>query len=184
MALSPGTLTRMVVATLVGLLPVAGCEGRELDDARLVSTLRAQLDRQGVRADDLSCPDLPAQVGSSVRCTFTVDGQPVDAVATVSSVDGATVTYDVRWDLGQGRTWSYRTEAALRRGAGGDGPDWVLTWAPTVVHPQLAARQRFALSTTPAEPARCARGKERVGRGASASRAWCATPASCRPVRS
>ena len=96
MALSPGTLTRMVVATLVGLLPVAGCEGRELDDARLVSTLRAQLDRQGVRADDLSCPDLPAQVGSSVRCTFTVDGQPVDAVATVSSVDGATVTYDVR----------------------------------------------------------------------------------------
>jgi len=30
-----------------------------------------------------------------VRCTFTVDGQPVDAVATVSAADGGTVTYDV-----------------------------------------------------------------------------------------
>jgi hypothetical protein len=76
-------------------LLVVGCGGPELDDARLVGTLRAQLESQGVRADDLRCPDLPAEVGRSVRCTFTVDGQPVDAVATVSAIDGGTVTYDV-----------------------------------------------------------------------------------------
>ena len=76
-------------------LPSPGCGGPELDDARLVATLRTQLERQDVRADDLSCPDLPARVGSSVRCTFTVGGQPVDAVATVSAVDGGTVTYRV-----------------------------------------------------------------------------------------
>jgi hypothetical protein len=31
-----------------------------------------------------------------VTCTFSVDGQPVDAVATVAAVDGDAVTYAVR----------------------------------------------------------------------------------------
>ena len=49
-----------------------------------------------MQADDLRCPSgLSAEVGESVRCTFTVGGQPVDAVATISAVDGETVTYDV-----------------------------------------------------------------------------------------
>ena len=86
---------RRCVAPVI-LLPLAvACGGSTLDSARIVATLRAQLAGQGVRADDLSCPDLPAEVGRSVRCTFTVDGQPVDAVATVSAVDGGTVTYEV-----------------------------------------------------------------------------------------
>ena len=67
--------------------------------------------------------------------------------------DTSTASLDVRWDLGQGRMWSYHTEAGLHRAAGGDGPAWALAWAPTVVHPQLATRQHLALSTTPAEPA-------------------------------
>jgi Domain of unknown function (DUF4333) len=71
------------------------CGGPRLDDSRLVATLRGQLESQGVQADDLTCPDLPAEVGRSVRCTFTVGGQPVDAVATVSAVRGGTVTYEV-----------------------------------------------------------------------------------------
>lgn len=97
MVLTAGVLRRTVVAAVVGLLPlvVTGCGGSELDDSRLVATLRAQLDRDGVRADGLRCPDLPAEVGRTARCTFTVDGQPVDAVATVSAVDGGTVTYDL-----------------------------------------------------------------------------------------
>jgi hypothetical protein len=91
-------LRRTVVAGLLGgavLAAAAGCGRPELDDSRLVATLRAQLDGQGVRADDLTCPDLPAEVGRSVRCSFTVGGQPVDAVATVAAVGGGTVTYDV-----------------------------------------------------------------------------------------
>lgn len=91
-------LHRTVVAGLLAgtaLLTAAGCGRPELDDARLVATLRTQLDGQGVRADDLTCPDLPAEVGRSVRCSFTVGGQPVDAVASVSAVDGGSVTYEV-----------------------------------------------------------------------------------------
>jgi Domain of unknown function (DUF4333) len=97
MVRTPGRARRTVVlaAVLAAVPVVAGCGGPELDDSRLVATLRAQLERQDVPADDLTCPDLPAQVGRSVRCSFTVDGQPVDAVATVSAVDGTTVTYSV-----------------------------------------------------------------------------------------
>lgn len=84
-----------VLASAV-LLVATACGHPQLDDARLVETLRAQLQSTGVRADDLECPDLPAEVGRSVRCTFSVDGQPVDAVATVSAVDAGTVTYAVR----------------------------------------------------------------------------------------
>ena len=85
----------MVAALLVGAL--GGCSGAEVDDDILVTTLQAELGRHGVQADDLACPTgLRAVVGESVRCTFTVGGQPVDAVATISAVDGETVTYDVR----------------------------------------------------------------------------------------
>ena len=89
----PALLAPAVLATA---LLASACTGPVLDDDRIVATLRAQLEGQGVRADDLKCPDLPAELGRSVRCTFTVDGQPVDAVATVSAVDGGTVTYEVR----------------------------------------------------------------------------------------
>ncbi len=78
------------------LAAATACGRAEVDDARIAETLRAQLQGQGVRADDLECPDLPAEVGRSARCTFSVDGQPVDAVATVAAVDGDAVTYAVR----------------------------------------------------------------------------------------
>jgi Domain of unknown function (DUF4333) len=96
----PGPTAVIVIRSMIGAMVLAGptgCGSPAVDDARIVATLRAELERQGVQADDLTCPDdLPAQSGRSVRCTFTVDGQPVDAVATVAAVNGETVTYDVR----------------------------------------------------------------------------------------
>ena len=84
------------VAALLLVGALSGCAGARLDDADLVATLRAELERHGVRADDLRCPSgLRAEVGESVRCTFTVDGQPVDAVARITAVNGDSVTYDV-----------------------------------------------------------------------------------------
>ena len=88
-----------------------------------------------------------------MRDELTPAGLAVQVGQVRTASDTATASFDVRWDLGQGRVWSYHTEAGLHRAAGGDGPAWVLGWAPTVVHPQLAARQQLALSTTPAEPA-------------------------------
>jgi hypothetical protein len=71
-----------------GQVPSAAVPDARLDDADLVATLRAELERHGVRADDLRCPSgLRAEVGESVRCTFTVDGQPVAAVARITAVE-------------------------------------------------------------------------------------------------
>jgi len=96
MALRTGPALRRAAAAVLLAGVIGGCSGAEVDDDDLVATLRAQLASHGVQADDLRCPSgLSAEVGESVRCTFTVGGQPVDAVATISAVDGETVTYDV-----------------------------------------------------------------------------------------
>ena len=96
MALRTGPALRRAAAAVLLAGAIGGCSGAELDDDDLVATLRAQLPGHGVQADDQRCPSgISAEVGESVRCTFTVGGQPVDAVATISAVDGETVTYDI-----------------------------------------------------------------------------------------
>jgi hypothetical protein len=96
MALRSRPSLRRTAAVVLLAGAVGGCSGAQLDDDDLVATLRGELARNGVQADDLRCPaGLRAEVGESVRCTFSVGGQPVDAVARVAAVDGETVTYDV-----------------------------------------------------------------------------------------
>jgi hypothetical protein len=96
----PGPSASTMITAMTGaalLAVVTGCGRPAVDDARIVATLSAELESQGVQADDLTCPDdLLAETGRSVRCTFSVAGQPVDAVATVAAVNGETVVYDVR----------------------------------------------------------------------------------------
>src|SRR5439155_1406766 len=65
---------------------------------------------------------------------------------------GATAAVDVTWRLGRERTWRYPGELEVR-----PAPDteegWRIHWAPTVVHPDLAAGQRLALRTEAPSPA-------------------------------
>jgi len=97
MAPSPGRALCCATVVVVLAAGAVGCGAAELDESQVVATLRSELESRGVQADDLSCPgDLPAEVGRSVRCSFVVGGQPVDAVATVTGTAGGTVTYDVR----------------------------------------------------------------------------------------
>ena len=96
MALRTGPALRRATVAVLLAGTIGGCSGAEVDDDDLVATLRAQLASHGVQADDLRCPSgLRAEVGESVRCTFTVDGQPVAAVARITAVNGDSVTYDV-----------------------------------------------------------------------------------------
>lgn len=146
---------RTALAAVVVLL-AAGCGvfGDKPDEsARAFAEAWSRGDDRGAAAltDD---PAGAATLLAAARDELTPAGLAVQVGQVRTASDTATASFDVRWDLGQGRVWSYHTEAGLHRAAGGgDGPDWVLTWTPTVVHPQLAARQRFELSSTPAEPA-------------------------------
>ena len=152
----PATPIGALVAVLLLLTAVTGCGlfgGEEPDDAaRAFADAWSRGDDRGAAAltDD---PAGAAALLAAVRGELTPAGLAVQVGQVRTASDTATASFDVRWDLGQGRVWSYHSEAGLHRGAGGDGPAWVLGWAPTVVHPQLAARQLLALSTTPAEPA-------------------------------
>ncbi len=144
------------VALLVLLLAtVAGCgliggDGPE-EAARAFATAWSGGDDRAAAAltDD---PAAATALLTSVRESLAPVGLAAQVGQVRTASDTATASLDLRWDLGQGRIWSYHGEAGLRR-ATGEGPAWRISWAPTVVHPQLAARQRLVLNTGAAEPA-------------------------------
>lgn len=60
------------------------------------AAIRAELNDRHLVAEAVTCPaTVPAEVGRSVRCQFVVDGQPVDAIATVTSVAGPSPRFAV-----------------------------------------------------------------------------------------
>jgi hypothetical protein len=66
--------------------------------ADLARDLGGQLTRGGANVRDATCPeDLQAIPGQTVRCTVVFsDGQPVDLLVTVTSVDGESLHYEYR----------------------------------------------------------------------------------------
>jgi hypothetical protein len=82
----------LVVALGTGL---AGCSST-VPKEDVASAIGGQLTAQGTPAGQVTCPeDLNAEVGETVRCEFTVDGQPVDAVAKVTSIEGDRANFDI-----------------------------------------------------------------------------------------
>jgi Domain of unknown function (DUF4333) len=83
------------IATALVLGPIA-CGTTAVPKDEVATTSASALRGQGVQVENMTCPgDLPAVVGKSIRCEFTTGGQPVDAVVTVTSVEGSTARYDV-----------------------------------------------------------------------------------------
>ncbi|HEX4248147.1 MAG TPA: DUF4333 domain-containing protein, partial [Pseudonocardia sp.] len=66
-----------------------------LGAADLANNLNAQLTHSGTDVQNVTCPeDLPAVTGQTERCTAVFDdGQPVDLIVTVTSVDGGSLHY-------------------------------------------------------------------------------------------
>ncbi|WP_133908627.1 penicillin-binding transpeptidase domain-containing protein [Actinophytocola oryzae] len=65
-------------------------------------------------------------------------------VKEVGQDDGAATadaSYELDWDLGGNRTWSYESHLELRDQDG----TWLVHWAPTVIHPKLAQQQAIAV---------------------------------------
>lgn len=80
-------------ALTIGL---AGCTSTVAKDD-VAKSIKVELDKEGVAAGPVNGPqDLTAEVGQSLRCSYdSSDGQPVDAVAKVTSIDGDTARYDI-----------------------------------------------------------------------------------------
>jgi Domain of unknown function (DUF4333) len=87
---------RFLASSAVGLVVLTAACSDVVAKDNVAKTIMDQLQKQSIDAQNVACPaDLPATVGQTVRCSFTVDGQPVDAIATVTSVDGSNVKYDI-----------------------------------------------------------------------------------------
>jgi len=89
-------LGRFFASSAVGLVFLTAACSEVVAKDNVAKTIMDQLQKQSIDAQNVTCPtDLQAIVGQTVRCSFTVDGQPVDAIATVTSVDGSNVKYDI-----------------------------------------------------------------------------------------
>ncbi|WP_436501236.1 penicillin-binding transpeptidase domain-containing protein [Actinokineospora sp. HUAS TT18] len=73
--------------------------------------------------------------------------KPATVIARVTKVDiadgqtSAKATFEITWDLGRGRLWTY--DSAFDLQAVNDA--WKVHWDPTVLHPKLAAQQTIAV---------------------------------------
>jgi hypothetical protein len=82
----------LAVAVVAG---VSACSSSVPKDD-VAKTIGGKLTEQGINAGGVTCPDdLEAEVGKTLRCEFTVDGQPVDAVAKVTSIQGDQANFDI-----------------------------------------------------------------------------------------
>jgi beta-lactamase class D len=62
----------------------------------------------------------------------------------VTQADGASTAnaaYNLVWELGKNRTWSYEAHLEVQSQDGG----WHVHWEPTVIHPKLAQQQAIAV---------------------------------------
>jgi cell division protein FtsI/penicillin-binding protein 2 len=149
---------RRLVALLIALVSGAGLSGCGLfggggPDAAASAFVTAwtagDITKAAAATDD---PAAATEVLTGARDAL----KPVSLTAEVAQVrtatERATASVKLSWDLGQGRTWAYLDSIDLVA-----APDaehgWLVRWAPTVVHPQLAARQRLSLQTESPPPA-------------------------------
>jgi cell division protein FtsI/penicillin-binding protein 2 len=144
-----------MLAALAVLLVTAGCGLFGDDGPKNVATAFVTAWSGGDDARAATLTDDPVAAGQLLVATREALG-PATLVAELAQVRTATAraaaSVEMTWQLGPHRTWTYLNELELL-----PAPDteegWVVHWAPTVVHPDLAARQRLELRTDPAAPA-------------------------------
>lgn len=85
--------------------------------------------------DDLAAKELQVQPGVIDR----------------TNDDVATTAVRYTWQLPTAGSWSYDDTWTWRRSGTGPKADWILQWAPTVIHPQLGAQQSIGLRVDEAD---------------------------------
>ena len=86
----------LVAGSLIALSACGGTASVSSDDVaqQISDQLAAEV---GTAPDSVTCPsDLTAEVGATVTCELTADGQTLPVTATVTSVDGSTVIFDIQ----------------------------------------------------------------------------------------
>lgn len=147
--------TTALAAVLGVLLATTGCGvfGDTGPEDTATAFLAAWSAGDDARAASLT--DDPARAGEvlgTTRKALAPEGLAATLGQVRTDADSATAAVDVDWQLGPHRNWRYLGELELRP-APETEEGWRVHWAPTVVHPDLAAGQRLALRTEAPSPA-------------------------------
>ncbi|MHA6621327.1 penicillin-binding transpeptidase domain-containing protein [Pseudonocardia sp. DLS-67] len=147
--------TTALAAVLGVLLATAGCGlfGDTGPEDTATAFLAAWSAGDDARAASLT--DDPARAGellATTRKALAPEGLSATLGQVRTDADSATAAVDVDWQLGRQRDWRYLGEVELRP-APETEEGWRVHWAPTVVHPDLAAGQRLAVRTEAPSPA-------------------------------
>ncbi|UED83255.1 DUF4333 domain-containing protein [Streptomyces profundus] len=98
--------SRTAVGTTLAALTVllaGGCSSGGdpvVDKEEVAEKVSSALEEQiGQAPDDVTCPeDLPAEVGASIRCELTADGDTLGVTVTATAVDGTDAELDIQVD--------------------------------------------------------------------------------------
>lgn len=70
----------------------------KVEGKSVAQSVLTQLAADGKQVDEVSCPDLPATVGASQRCTLRAGDDSYGVTVTVTSVQGTDVKFDIQVD--------------------------------------------------------------------------------------
>lgn len=94
-------MKRIAIAVLLaGALALSGCGmlTPKVAKADVEQQISTQLEAQvGTKPDKIECPeDLKGEVGTTMTCVLTHQGQSLDVTVTVTSVENNTVRFDIQ----------------------------------------------------------------------------------------
>jgi sRNA-binding carbon storage regulator CsrA len=69
-----------------------------VDGKNVAQSVLDQLSSTGKDVDEVTCPDLPARVGASERCTLVTGDETYGVTVTATSVQGNDVKFDIQVD--------------------------------------------------------------------------------------
>lgn len=141
---SRGQRLLAAVLTTVAVAPLSACD---LFDGGAEEAARAFVD--ALAAGDVpaaaAATDDPAAAAELLGYRTALEPVAVraDGLRVVEEGASTTASFTLSWDFGAGRTWTYEDSAVLRDTADG----WRVSWAPSVLHPDLGPGQRLRLNT-------------------------------------
>jgi Domain of unknown function (DUF4333) len=71
---------------------------QEVEGKSVAQSVLTQLMADGKQVDEVSCPDLPAAVGATQRCSLKAGDDTYGVTVTVTSVQGTDVKFDIQVD--------------------------------------------------------------------------------------
>lgn len=144
-----------VLTGLLLVLPIAGCglvnTGPSAKDVATAFLSSFAAGNNAAAAKRTDSPEAARRVLTQTRENLSPEAvtAKVGDVVEDAEQEPTTVRSSVSWDFGKGRVWSYETTMELIRGRDG----WVVRWAPSVVHPDLAAQQTLDFREAEPNPA-------------------------------